>query len=217
MKNHKFSFIRFSFYLFFVSSVFLIGCTGERCAATSNPATDVDADCVLDEADNCPEEANTSQIDVDEDGLGLECDANDSDATITVLVKDLSNFTTEQDLEIILPRLFKTSLPDNSQTLLSRDDIASSIIDENGDTLAILTKNKTLIVSYDFFENTNDPHSSFNDEAQNPPHIINTAGSTKNLNHTYFTTNSNIKNRIDSCDFFEEQGIALPQNICTRE
>ncbi|KKT75557.1 MAG: hypothetical protein UW70_C0033G0004 [Candidatus Peregrinibacteria bacterium GW2011_GWA2_44_7] len=41
---------------------------------------DMDEDGVMDDEDNCPEEANDDQSDMDEDGLGDVCDDNDANA-----------------------------------------------------------------------------------------------------------------------------------------
>lgn len=43
---------------------------------------DVDCDTVLNEVDNCPDVANTDQLNVDGDSAGAACDADDTDNTI---------------------------------------------------------------------------------------------------------------------------------------
>lgn len=49
------------------------------CIAPASPAPDADGDGVYDSLDNCPNDANTDQIDTDDDGLGDTCDAFPSD------------------------------------------------------------------------------------------------------------------------------------------
>jgi hypothetical protein len=43
------------------------------------PILDRDGDGVLDEFDNCPDDANPGQEDLDEDGIGDDCDGDDDD------------------------------------------------------------------------------------------------------------------------------------------
>ena len=53
---------------------------GPLCGPLSDPQSDVDADCVENNSDNCPDVYNPDQIDLDTDGLGAACDENDGDA-----------------------------------------------------------------------------------------------------------------------------------------
>jgi hypothetical protein len=45
------------------------------------PDEDLDADNVIDCNDNCPSDPNPDQLDVDEDGIGDECDDDEGDIT----------------------------------------------------------------------------------------------------------------------------------------
>lgn len=67
----------------FCAVLFFINCKGgTKCGPGSDPLTDADSDCVEDESDNCPLMYNPSQIDADDDGIGAECDIDDSDDTV---------------------------------------------------------------------------------------------------------------------------------------
>lgn len=62
--------------------LFITACRGgELCGPLSNPETDVDADCVETDSDDCPRDYNPGQVDIDEDGVGNACDLNDGDAS----------------------------------------------------------------------------------------------------------------------------------------
>lgn len=66
------------------SAGLLTGLTPTELSEIVNYGADADLDGVLDSADNCPDDANTTQTDTDIDGLGDACDAFPNDATETV-------------------------------------------------------------------------------------------------------------------------------------
>ena len=70
-------------FLFFAgfATPHLTSCSGNECAATSTIIDDQDSDCVDDSADNCVGWYNPDQFDGDEDGFGVACDSDDTDAT----------------------------------------------------------------------------------------------------------------------------------------
>ena len=72
--------------------------------STRPPLVDTDADGVLDGDDNCPTVANTSQADVDRDGIGDACDSYDNRSTYE-LTAELRDLTRDSGLAKLATRL----------------------------------------------------------------------------------------------------------------
>lgn len=64
--------------------------------APATPAKDSDRDGIPDDEDNCPETANPTQYDGDEDGTGLVCDSNERNELIDKLA-DITNSMIESN------------------------------------------------------------------------------------------------------------------------
>jgi hypothetical protein len=63
-------------------------CNGNDCSALTDPLTDGDSDCIADSSDNCPGIANFDQSDLDGDGVGAACDADDTDENVASISAD---------------------------------------------------------------------------------------------------------------------------------
>lgn len=206
---------------------------GELCGPASDPVTDSDGDCVVNTSDNCPVDFNGGQIDLDEDGVGVPCDADDSDDTVA-LVQEL-----DASPELLLtPQSYFSAyaLPfvsDSSQRLefdinsgeciyylvscdgrflgnLNADsDDEISIVSEPG-LYGSAGSDISVLNPLGVYGRSFTTCSAFNEEAPYPPAVIcHNANGTHELTG-YLTINRAIQDRLDSCDLILELGLTHP-------
>jgi hypothetical protein len=145
-------------YLSLTAILFLIfsACSGasapEADTSVNNGSTDSDDDTIIDTADNCPDAANTDQLDTDGNGIGDACDTAEDNA-----VPDNSSQIPQPepiidtDNDSIPDNVDNCPLISNSDQINSDDDLQGNACDENDDNdmFADQTDNCPTIVNED--------------------------------------------------------------------
>jgi hypothetical protein len=77
--------------LIMLLACFVSACGGGGGSSSNIQLPDADNDTIADSADNCPNTANTDQLDTDVDGMGDACDSDDYDGIADALDVDRDN------------------------------------------------------------------------------------------------------------------------------
>lgn len=188
-----------------IFSCCMLSCKGDdQCGALSNPLSDADSDCVEDTSDNCPLVYNPSQLDIDEDGVGRACDSNDNDSSVAELVKSLQT--------IAETPLYPFPLENHK---INQNQNCEKIIIGCGDETIATIYNSSHFESHiidlvdpmkSYSRKTN--CSAFWDDAEYPPAVF---CMESNDFLFYISTNPQIMNRVEPCDFFVNEEISHPQ------
>lgn len=226
----------FATVLLLTTALTLASCKGgELCGPGSDPVTDSDGDCVDNDTDNCPIDFNGGQVDLDEDGVGVPCDSDDTDDTVA-LVQELD---TNPEQTLLSPRSFFSAyaLPlsaDSAPRLrldLNAADCAYYLVSCDGHFLGNLNAdaNDEASVAFEpglygsagsdvsilnplgFYGRSFTSCSAFNADAPYPPAIVcHKSSGTQELTG-YLTTNDAIQDRVDSCDLLTALGLMHPE------
>lgn len=183
-------------------AAFFSSCEGGTCAATDNPLTDADSDCVEDSGDNCPLVYNPDQFDGDEDGQGFDCDSDDSDEAVALIID-----TTDQSTLVLSDNFTSTPNSPSADTdctyfAVGCGDVYLGLVTSGNRQFA-----KRVLNPLSPFARSFAACSAFNPDASFPPAIY----CDQNLSVPQFigflTLNPEITGALDTCDFLASQGI----------
>lgn len=222
--------------LAFTLLLFFAACKGgELCGPNSDPVTDSDGDCVENTSDNCPVDFNSGQIDLDEDGVGVPCDSDDTVDTVALVQGLDTNY--EQALLAPLSYFvaYATPLTSDSSVRLELDmnssrcayylvscdghfignlnadlDDEDSIVFEPGQ-YGNSDSDASILNSLGFYGRSFTSCSSFNKDAPYPPAVICHNSSDEHELAGYLTTNRAIQDRVDSCRLIKDLGLSHPE------
>ncbi|MBF0104435.1 MAG: hypothetical protein HQM16_03805 [Deltaproteobacteria bacterium] len=209
----------------------LPSCKGsENCGPTEDPQEDADSDCIADSADNCVFTYNPSQVDLDEDGSGVPCDADDTDETIGNLVKPSTDipatlpaatlplsqplYITPQTLS--MPEQATLSNPDCLYYLVSCDNFFLGVINNDSDNINSLSNpgsvygdtnaDVSILNTLGAYGQDHAACSAFDATAPSPPAVFCQMHNNFYL-AGYLTANPLIRDGIHPCDCLEEINI----------
>ncbi len=181
---------------------FFSSCEGGTCAATDNPLTDADSDCVEDSGDNCPLVYNPDQFDGDEDGQGFDCDSDDNDEAVAVsLYKNAPDLILDG---LTLPTNTTQTTTDTDCTYFAMGcgDVYLGLIADGNRQFA-----KRVLNPLSPFARSFAACSAFNSDATFPPAVY----CEENLGEVqlvgYLTLNPDVDGALATCDFLDSLDI----------
>lgn len=196
---------------------------GELCGPLSDPETDVDADCVETDSDDCPRDYNPGQVDIDEDGVGNACDLNDGDSscgpagttcagTTSSISAPLDGNATYPEPSFLASGIASSTLPSPCRAYLvacggeflgylnadSSDEF--SVADPNGD-YGSAGSALSILNPLGFYGRDFTSCSAFNADASTPPAIFceSDAGAGEDAFAGYLTLNPLIDDGLNAC------------------
>lgn len=195
----------------FVAVLVFNSCQGGTCAATDSPLDDADSDCIADGSDNCPLIYNPTQFDADTDGVGTDCDADDTDDTVADIssadsTMELSLLNQEstflQDTPYTMPSdenpVVYEFNPDCSYYLIGCGDVFLGYLDANNPVLQ-----KKLLNPHSVFARSFAACSALNPQASFPPAVFCLKPDSLPEFAGYLTINPQINGGQDTCDIYQ--------------
>lgn len=209
----------FAVMCFVAAALAFASCEGGTCAATDSPLIDADSDCLPDSSDNCPLIYNPEQFDGDEDGVGVDCDTDDTDDTVAAISADGDaefallgqEVTPFQVADYVMPG---TTTPSSGQF----DSTCSYYVIGCGDVflgfldVACPVLQKNLLRPASLFARSFAACSALNPNASFPPALFCLKPAATPKFAGYLTINSQIDAALDTCSTL--QLLDIQSEIC---